>query len=47
VPSKDQGVLDEPKDLDYLPKFLLRVVADCFGGDDENDQSVGNPKRKV
>jgi hypothetical protein len=27
VPSQDQGVLDEPKNLDYLQKFLLRVVA--------------------
>jgi hypothetical protein len=27
VPSKDQGVFVEPKDLDYLQKFLLMVVA--------------------
>jgi hypothetical protein len=30
-----------------LPGNDARKMLDCFGGDDENDRSVGNPKRKV
>jgi hypothetical protein len=30
-----------------FPGNGARKMLDCFGGDDENDRSVGNPKRKV
>jgi hypothetical protein len=47
LPHQKKGLAQ----TDGLPAQLIRLLieseGDCFGCDDENDRSVGNPKRKV